>query len=363
MNSATPSLPRLRAFARPLALALACLAASSPAASAPQYSARELVGPDGHAMWPFGISPTGVVVGRNFARSPDVEGRWSEALPPGGAILRFQPLGNSASNAYGINAAGTIVGEMWVASVQSTHPFVRYADGTTLDLFAGVTHTTYGQATAVNATGDVVGYQQPQGFNYTAFLWHDGHLTDLGSLGGGVSYATAINDAGVVVGYSWGSKNAARAFRYQDGTMVALGILPDVVYSAQANAVAPDGTAVGVNELNDGTSRSVPCLWRPRSTRAEELPTLPGGGRTAAPYGINAAHDIVGTARNKKGSMHAALWHDGAVYDLNALVADLPVDVVLKSAIAINDDGLVVVDGIDATRTRRHFVLMPMDGN
>jgi len=49
--------------------------------------------------------------------------------------------------------------------------------------------------------GQVVGYSLPAGnFDFHAFLWAKGSMTDLGTLEGDESGAHAINPAGVVVG-------------------------------------------------------------------------------------------------------------------------------------------------------------------
>jgi hypothetical protein len=39
---------------------------------------------------------------------------------------------------------------------------------------------------------------------------------------------------------------------------------------------------------------------------------------------------------------HAFIWEDGALTDLNDVVTNLPADVVLETARAINDDGYIV---------------------
>src|SRR5262249_47962016 len=56
-------------------------------------------------------------------------------------------------------------------------------------------------AYGVNKAGDVAGYEWNSGAEH-AFLWHNGVMTDLGTLGGANSVAYGINDADQVVGWS-----------------------------------------------------------------------------------------------------------------------------------------------------------------
>ncbi len=57
-------------------------------------------------------------------------------------------------------------------------------------------------AYGINNRGQVVGYSTTASGEYHAFLWEDGEMTDLGTLGGAYSVAYGINSRGQVVGYS-----------------------------------------------------------------------------------------------------------------------------------------------------------------
>src|SRR5207302_1848288 len=121
------------------------------------------------------------------------------------------------------------------------------------------------------------------------FLWQNGVMSDLGTLGGSgdnYSRANAINDAGQVVGFSQpGRFTIVHAFLYQAGRMVDLGTLPGYGGGA-ARAINANGLIVGQSDINGGGSRAF--LWTPTSPNAQtgsmqDLGTLSGDSRA---YGI-----------------------------------------------------------------------------
>ncbi|HSL72300.1 MAG TPA: hypothetical protein VK864_18775, partial [Longimicrobiales bacterium] len=75
-----------------------------------------------------------------------------------------------------------------------------------------------------------------------AFLWHDGVMTDLGTLGGNSSQAQAINGAGQIVGYSELPGGFYHAVRWENGSITDLG---------QAVTPGPYSMASGINIRGD----------------------------------------------------------------------------------------------------------------
>lgn len=69
-------------------------------------------------------------------------------------------------------------------------------------------------------------FAMPQSaFGQRAFVWQNGKITDLGTLGGTKSIATGINNLGQIVGYSSINSGQNHAFLWQNGKMTDLGTL------------------------------------------------------------------------------------------------------------------------------------------
>ena len=130
-------------------------------------------------------------------------------------------------------------------------------------------------------------------------------LTDLGNLGGPQSaQAYDINDVGQVVGYATSAAGPQRAFLWQDGGMTELGTLGGS--ASLANALNDAGQVVGTSRTTTGSSATNPFLWE-----GGVMTDLGVGPGTA--YGINDAGQVVGQ-RNT----HGFLWDDGAVTAIGA---------------------------------------------
>src|SRR5688572_26555241 len=119
---------------------------------------------------------------------------------------------------------------------------------------------------SVNDAGQIVGwYRRTTTGPATAFLWENGTIRDLGTLGGVSSVGIAINTAGQVVGRSdiavkkrGGTNFRAFLWTAAEG-MQDLGSLPNREL-AQALDINDAGVVVGQTWLSSGSSRAT--LWR-----------------------------------------------------------------------------------------------------
>jgi probable HAF family extracellular repeat protein len=87
-----------------------------------------------------------------------------------------------------------------------------------------------------------------------AFLWQDGTMTDLGTLGGNDSAARAINNSSQVVGWANTTGGATDAFSWQNGIMTDLGQAP---LWASIALVRWPGPRVGIYSLPTSATSSV----------------------------------------------------------------------------------------------------------
>jgi probable HAF family extracellular repeat protein len=184
------------------------------------------------------------------------------------------------------------------------------------------------------------------------FLWEDGHMIDLGTLGGDYGVVNWLNDSGEVVGWSQlAGDPGGHAFAWDGGRMVDLGTLGGALSSA--NWVSDNGDIAGTAQLPNGAWNGV--LWRAGKTI--DLPPVDGAPWSSA-NAVNDGGEVVGNVTDTSSDeLDGVLWTGGVAYDLNTLVAPSPLH--LASGEYINDQGDIVGMGMLSNGDQRIFEMVP----
>jgi probable HAF family extracellular repeat protein len=267
-----------------------------------------------------------------------------------------KPDGNSWINWGGINERGEAVGMSETAVPDpngedvcgfGTHltcvPFLwRNGHMKALPTVGG----NNGQASAINNRGEVVGYAEtavtdptcPPAPTTSAVLWEKGKALALPTVGGDADgVAFGINDQGQTVGYSGSCVAATHAVMWKNNTAFVLQDLGGT-RSNIAYVINNRGQMAGKVRSADDT-HYVAALWQPDGTLTTHEP-LPGD-LDAFATGINNRGQVVGNDFDSSFNWsHGFIWQNGVMTDINTLI---PADsnLMVISASNINDRGQI----------------------
>lgn len=225
-----------------------------PSANAP-YTVTDLGTLGGVTTKGMGINEDGHIAGASQIGSYLYGFLWD-----GNTMTNLGDLGGQGSWAYDVNDTGQVVGGSPLSG-GNNHAF-RWQTGSGMqDL--GTLGGPVSYAFAISTSGQAVGYAwNDQGIQHTA-LWGNGGIVDLGDLDPSWpnhSAAYGINDAGQVVGNSYTADplQSVHAFLWQNGSMQDLGTLGGD--QSQAMAINKDGKVVGGSRFSGGTALHA-FLW------------------------------------------------------------------------------------------------------
>lgn len=308
-----------------LMIAALCLTAAMAQAQGRPYGWTVVdlggLGPAGSV--PTTINNNGDVAGYSRAAGSTKEGElYHGFLYQNGAMM---DLGKPPSSAYAqitaMNDAGTLAatdelgnGHLWkegtwiamnfhgkpkainrVDMVTGTFPLgageraFLYSNGGVTEL--GTLGGTRSRGNSINDKGTVVGSATIAGDGTSrAFAYDNGVMRDLGTLGGTYSSANDINNFGVVVGGAYDAQNRMTAFVYDLNGMRPL---LNIGQTSSATSINDRGAVVGL--IDDGAF----LLENGIVTRLEQLPEVRAAGLSAIfPAGIN-----------ERGWITAWAWH------------------------------------------------------
>jgi probable HAF family extracellular repeat protein len=225
------------------------------------------------------------------------------------------------------------------------------------------------QGAGINDEGWVAGFTGMPNGTRQAALWRGGAITPLGTLPGGAHSMVqwpGINRSGTIVGISRigtddpnGEDWSCSAFLPGSGKVCLGFVWENGVMSPLPTLGGPNGFATGVNAPGqvvgwaENTVFDPTCnapqklqfrgvLWNTKQGTKQALPPFPGDPTSAA-TAINDRGQIVGisgecdVAVGRRSATHAVLWENGTVRDLGNLGGSF-----WHTPMAINDRGDVV---------------------
>ncbi len=221
--------------------------------------------------------------------------------------------GNVHSKAFSLNSGGLVVGVSTNdLSFGPTRAFI-WEDGDLADM--GTLGGDEAAARSVNDAGEVAGFadiQPGMGSPSHAAFWRDALVEDLGTLGGSSSWALNVGESGEVVGGARLANGLFHPSLWADGSIEDLGVLPGHC-CGDARAINSLGQIVGYSSLSQ--ARAV--LWE--SGELRDLGTLPNGCCSEA-FDINETGQIAGFSWvDGTSGFHAVLWEGDRVADLGTL--------------------------------------------
>lgn len=231
---------------------------------------------------------------------------------------------------------------------------------------------TNGQAFGVNNWGVVVGNAEnrvadqtcppPQVLRWKPVFWYKGKVYKLPTLPGHtVGTATVVNDLGLMAGVSYTCAELAtwsfHPVLWQYGKVVKLETLGGT--AAEPFSINIQGQLVGWSNVS-GDTTSHAFLWQ-RHTGMIDLLTLPEDASSSG-QGINELGQIVGESCDSNWNCRAFLWQDGVMTDLNTLIPPDSNLYLLGARGGINNRGQIAGYAYDTVSGELHaFLLNPCD--
>jgi probable HAF family extracellular repeat protein len=231
------------------------------------------------------------------------------------------------------------------------------------------------RAVAINNRGQVAGSSC-----HHAFVWQNGTMRSLGTLGHPRSDPLAINERGQIVG-SCGDADPRRPFIWEEGRLRDFGTPPNSDFS-EAVAINDRGQVIGESGIYTDTpfaTIAYAVLWQhgevryldPRggqepvaiNNRGQALYTRTRDGHaflwqtgkridlgslavgSSGASAINGRGQIIGSSYTSRSEKHAFVWQDGKMTDLGTLGGTE------SKALAINERGQII--GLAETRNGR----------
>ena len=265
-------------------------------------------------------------------------------------ITDLGSLGGGVTRALAINSSGQVTGDSVSSQVIQvpcppqkygqpkkcfTHPddaFV-WSNGTMTDL--GTLGGNFSQGVAINGSGEVVGSSAPKSAGFDGAFLSNGHgMHQLSA----PAFAYGINDSGQVAGQCRDTQ-LLQSYPCVVGSNGAITALPESnpnIECLYINTISPANLPAAVAINNNGqvlgncfySALGLAIVWT--NDTPTVLPTL--GGVSSSGTAINNNGQVVGTSQTSTGAEDGFLWSNGTMTDLGPNF----------SPAAVNDSGVIV---------------------
>ncbi len=222
---------------------------------------------------------------------------------------------------------------------------------TDLGAFGGASHGDGSGAGAINSNGQVVGWSSIDAglwdWASRPFLYDNGVMANLGTLGGNDGKALDVSDNGLVAGYGSDTGHGLpRAFFFNGASLVNLhALLPNPSDYSYAAGINNDGHVVGYYAVGSGFA-----AFLYNGSTVTELGTF--GGAYSWAHAINNNGQIVGGADLPgDAAAHAFVYSGSTMTDLGTLGGTASI------ATAISDNGRIAGASIITGNTATHAFL------
>ncbi len=270
--------------------------------------------------------------------------------------------GGNESVAFAVNSRGQVAGfsnndvldPVSLAGLPTQARSFLWQNGAMQDL--GTLGGTDGVAFDINERGQIAGFSYTNSdATLNPFFWQNGTMTDIGSLGGTFGIPNWLNSRGQVVGYSNLAGDATHhGFLWDRGTLTDVGTLGGD--NSEANWISDSGLVTGRADV-PGSLAHHGFLWR--HGVMTDLGVIDGDACSTG-SGVNSRGQVVGDAGVCFVGGRAWLWENGGpMVDLNDLA--LPGSGFhLQDATEINERGEIVCTGVLSNGDQHAVLLVPV---
>jgi probable HAF family extracellular repeat protein len=311
----------------------------------------------------YAINNSGQVAARaTLSTMPGYDDQTLVRYNPGSGFEHIAYLTGDYGRIMDINESGSITGywDTYTDASYGTRAFV-YTDTNGFEEIPPFDGVGASIAWDINDFNQIVG-TAANGSATRAFLWDDGVMTDLGTLGGTSADAYYIDNMGVIVGWALTADGTRHAFRWTSD----LGIqdIHSFANAPESEALwnVDSGWVIGTYTANDGATRQFYSFNDgPMIDMGVEL--SPGQDGI---FKINNAGEGIGTMNAaRRTAMHATYFSPTAgVLDLNDLLVE-PTTFEMRHGVDVSEAGQIVVTGqFPGNAKTRSAVLTPLiDGD